>query len=479
MRLDQVIPGAAAPAHDLEINDLAYDAREAKPGTLFFCVPGFTRDGHDFAPQAVANGAVALVVERALPDLDNVPQIAVENVRAAMAPAAAAFYGDPTSTLQTVGITGTNGKTTTAFLIRAVLEADGRRTGLLGTVKSVIGGQEHEVVRTTPEAIDLQRTFRTMLDDGDEAAVMEVSSHALDLHRADAIHLAAAVFTNLTQDHLDFHKTMDAYFAAKRRLFTDLAPRHSIINIDDPYGERLAAELEQPISFALNHAHATYRAVDVETGLAGSSFTVEAPGGRLTLTSPLRGTFNVYNVLGAFATACALGVRDDTAAQAIQTAGQVPGRFETLDEGQLFAVIVDYAHTPDSLENVLNAARKLTDGRLHVVFGAGGDRDRTKRPMMGEIARRLADRVIVTSDNPRSEDPEAIIEEILAGSGREVEHDSDRRAAIHAAIADAAAGDVVVIAGKGHEQGQEFEAGRKLPFDDVTVAREALQSARS
>ncbi len=430
MRLDQVIPGAVAHARDLEISDLAYDAREAKPGTLFFCVPGFTRDGHDFAPQAVANGAVALVVERELPDLDDVPQIKVDNVRAAMAPAAAAFYGDPTSTLQTVGITGTNGKTTTAFLIRALLEADARRTGLLGTVKSIIGGREHEVVRTTPEAIDLQRTFRTMLDNGDQAAVMEVSSHALELHRADAIHFAAAVFTNLTQDHLDFHKTMDEYFAAKRKLFTDLAPQHSIINIDDPYGERLADELEQPISFALNHAAATYRAVDVETGLAGSSFTVEAPSGRLTLTSPLRGTFNVYNVLAAFATAGALGVGDDTAAQAIQTAGQVPGRFETLDEGQSFAVIVDYAHTPDSLENVLNAARKLTDGRLHVVFGAGGDRDRSKRPMMGEIAQRLADRVIVTSDNPRSEDPEAIIEEILAGSGREVEHDPDRRAAI-------------------------------------------------
>ncbi len=318
-----------------------------------------------------------------------------------------------------------------------------------------------------------------MLDAGDRAAVIEVSSHALELHRADAIHFAAAVFTNLTQDHLDFHPTMEDYFNAKRKLFTELGPAHSIINIDDPYGARLADGIKTPITFALDHSRATYRATDVETGLTGSRFTVNTPDGPVQLSSPLRGTFNVYNVLGAFATARTLGVPAETAARAIQTAGQVPGRFETVDEGQSFAVIVDYAHTPDSLENVLKAARTLTDKRVHVVFGAGGDRDRTKRPLMGEIAKRLADRVIVTSDNPRSEDPQSIINEILAGSGPEVDQDPDRRAAIQAALAQAEAGDVVVIAGKGHEQGQEFGGGRKLPFDDVTVAREALQSARS
>ncbi len=477
MRLDEVFPRARDD--DVEIAGMAYDTRQVAEGTIFFCVPGFSRDGHDFAPQAIASGAVALIVERNLPDLENVTQVKVESVRAAMAPAAAAFYGDPTKSLQTVGITGTNGKTTTAFLIRELLEANGTKTGLLGTVKSIIGGVEHEVVRTTPEAIDLQRTFREMLDNNDQAVVIEVSSHALELHRADAIHFAAAVFTNLTQDHLDFHSSMEDYFNAKRKLFTELGPAHSVVNIDDPYGERLANEIKRPITFALNNPQATYRATDVETGLAGSSFTVESPDGQLTLSSPLRGTFNVYNVLAAFVTARTLGVPADTAAQAIQTAGQVPGRFETVDEGQPFAVIVDYAHTPDSLENVLNAARTLTENRLHVVFGAGGDRDRSKRPLMGEIAKRLADRVIVTSDNPRSEGPEAIIDEILAGSGPAVEHDTDRKAAIHAAIAEAEPGDVVVIAGKGHEQGQEFEAGRKLPFDDVTVAREALRSARS
>ena len=330
------------------------------------------------------------------------------------------------------------------------------------------------VERTTPEAIDLQRTFREMLDGGDVACAMEVSSHALELHRADAIHFAVAIFTNLTQDHLDFHQTMEEYFLAKRRLFADARPRHAVINVDDPYGARLAAETPGALTFAIE-TEATYRASAVETDLSGSRFTVHGPDGVTELRSPLPGLFNVYNVLGALAAVRALGVSIDTAAAAIETAGNVPGRFEPVDDGQEFAVLVDYAHTPDSLENVLRAARQITDGRLHVVFGCGGDRDRGKRPLMGEIATRLADRVIVTSDNPRSENPEAIIDEILAGSGPGVEHEADRRAAIHSAIAGARRGDVVVIAGKGHEQGQEFEGGRKIPFDDVTVAREALE----
>jgi UDP-N-acetylmuramoyl-L-alanyl-D-glutamate--2,6-diaminopimelate ligase len=477
MRLDRVIRSTDGPAGDLEITNLAYDNRAVTPGTLFFCVPGFTRDGHDFAPDAIARGAVALVVERPLHS--GVPEVLVHSVRAAMAPAAAAFYGDPTSKLETVGVTGTNGKTTTSFLMRAILEADGRRTGLLGTVKSVIGGGEHEVERTTPEAIDLQRTFGQMLEAGDRACVMEVSSHALELRRADAIHFAAAIFTNLTQDHLDFHPTMDDYFRAKRRLFVDLGPSRAIVNIDDPYGARLAADLgtARAITFALEDEDATYLARDVTTELGGSSFTVRTPDGEVALVSPLRGRFNVYNVLAAFAAARVLGVASATAAGAIAAAGQVPGRFETVDLGQPFAVLVDYAHTPDSLENVLLAARNLTTARLHVVFGCGGDRDRKKRPMMGAIARRLADRVIVTSDNPRSEDPEAIIEEILVGTGPDVEYEVDRRTAIAQAISGAQQGDVVVIAGKGHEQGQEFAHGRKIPFDDVTVARGALRAA--
>ena len=479
MRLALLCDDAPPSAADVEISSLAYDNRLVVEGTLFFCVRGYTRDGHDFAPDAVARGAAALIVERPL-NL-GVPEVQVRSVREAMAPMAARFHGDPTARLQTVGITGTNGKTTTAFLVRALLETAGRQTGLLGTVKSVIGGVEHEVLRTTPEAIDLQRTFAEMLDARDEACVMEVSSHALTLHRADAIHFAAAIFTNLTQDHLDFHETMEAYYGAKRLLFTDLAPRHAVINVDDPYGARLAAELapaRRAITFALSH-DASYRAGAVETGLDGSRFSVTAPDGVFELSSPLTGRFNVSNVLAAFATARALGVDADVAIEAIAAAGQVPGRFESVSEGQDYAVLVDYAHTPDSLENVLTAARPLTNGRLHVVFGCGGDRDRGKRPLMGEIAARLADRVIVTSDNPRSEDPDAIIQEILVGSGPDVEHEVDRRVAIDRAIATAEPGDVVVIAGKGHEQGQEFEDGRKIPFDDVTVAREVLRERAS
>jgi UDP-N-acetylmuramoyl-L-alanyl-D-glutamate--2,6-diaminopimelate ligase len=475
MLLRSLIPTAPPPVGEVEVTRLAYDDRAVRPGTLFFCVPGFTRDGHDFAPDAIAHGAVALVVERRL-NL-GVPEVQVPSVRAAMAPAAAAFYGDPTARLETVGVTGTNGKTTTAFLTRSLLEADGRRTGLLGTVTSIVGGAERDVERTTPEAIDLQRTFREMLDGGDVACSMEVSSHALDLHRADAIHFAVAIFTNLTQDHLDFHGTMEEYFQAKRRLFVDARPRHSIVNVDDVYGARLADELPAAVTFGVER-DATYRASDLATGLDGSRFTVHGPDGAIELSSPLPGRFNVYNVLGALAAVRALGVSLEVAARAIKTAGHVPGRFQPVEAGQDFAVLVDYAHTPDSLENVLRAARQLTDGRVHVVFGAGGDRDRGKRPMMGEIAARLADRVIVTSDNPRSEDPEAIIRDILVGAGNGVEHDADRRRAIGAAIAGAQPGDVVVIAGKGHEQGQEFEGGRKIPFDDVTVAREALAGGR-
>jgi UDP-N-acetylmuramoyl-L-alanyl-D-glutamate--2,6-diaminopimelate ligase len=374
-------------------------------------------------------------------------------------------------------VTGTNGKTTTAFLVSELLEAAGRQTGLMGTVKSVIGGVESEVTRTTPEAIDLQRTFGQMLDHGDRACVMEVSSHALQLCRADAIHFAAAIFTNLTQDHLDFHPTMEDYFAAKRRLFVrPNPPAHAVINIDDPYGARLADELEGAITFALR-GQAAYRATNVRTDLTGSTFTIQGPGGQLELRSPLRGEFNVYNVLGSVAAARALGVARATCVEAIASAGQVPGRFQTVDDGQPFAVLVDYAHTPDSLENVLTAARQLSDGRLIVVFGCGGDRDRGKRPVMGEIATRLADRAIATSDNPRSEDPEAIIDEILAGAGPRAAHQVDRREAIAQAIGEAQPGDVVVIAGKGHEQGQEFEDGRKIPFDDVTVAHEILRGA--
>ncbi len=472
MDLREVIGNPSVPA--VEVASLAYDNRAVGPGTLFFCVPGFTRDGHDFAADAVARGAVALVVERPLGQA--VPEVLVPSVREAMGPAAARFYGDPTAHLTMVAVTGTNGKTTTAFLVRALLEAAGRRCGLLGTVKSVVGGREREVVRTTPEAIDLQRDFAQMLAEGDEACVMEVSSHALELDRARAIHIDAAIFTNLTQDHLDFHPSMEDYFAAKRRLFESPDPPGArIVNADDPYGRRLREALPDAITFALSE-RADYRARDVRSGFAGTHFVAVTPDGPLELRSPLPGRFNVLNVLGAVAAARAVGVGPEVIPRAVADAGRVPGRFEPVDEGQDFAVLVDYAHTPDSLDNVLRAARELAVGqRVLAVFGAGGDRDRDKRPKMGAIATRLADVVIVTSDNPRSEDPEAIVREIAAGAGPEAEAILDRRAAIARAVGLARTGDVLVIAGKGHEQGQELGGGRKVPFDDVTVASEALR----
>jgi UDP-N-acetylmuramoyl-L-alanyl-D-glutamate--2,6-diaminopimelate ligase len=455
----------------VEIGGLAYDNRAVVPETLFFCVPGFTRDGHDFAPDAVERGAAALVVERPLGL--GVPEVQVDDVRAAMAVAAARFHGDPTARLPVIGVTGTNGKTTTAFLVRSLLEAAGRQCGLLGTVTSVVAGEERPTVRTTPEAIDLQRTFREMLEGGDTACAMEISSHALELRRADGIHVAVAIFTNLTQDHLDFHPTMEAYFQAKRRLFGSPLTDVRVANVDDPYGRRLADEFRGTVTIG-----GDYRAESVRGGFTGSDCTFVTPDGDFDVHVPLPGRFNVTNALGAWAAARAVGVQPDVLARALPDAARVPGRFEPVAEGQPFAVLVDYAHTPDSLENVLRAARDLADGRVIAVFGAGGDRDRGKRPLMGEIVARLADICLVTSDNPRSEDPEAIVAEIVAGTGgaANVEHDVDRRATIHRAIALAEPGDVVVIAGKGHEQGQEFEGGRKEPFDDVSVAREALRS---
>jgi UDP-N-acetylmuramoyl-L-alanyl-D-glutamate--2,6-diaminopimelate ligase len=460
--------GGGAP--EVEITGLAYSSRSVSPGTLFFCVPGFKADGHDFAPDAVRRGAAALVCERPLGL--GVPEVVVDDVRAAIGPAAARFHGDPTATLKVVGITGTNGKTTTAFLVRDILEAAGIQTGLLGTVKQIVGGAEEGAEHTTPEAIDLQATFARMLAAGDRACAIEVSSHALELGRAAGIHFACRVFTNLTQDHLDFHPDMEAYYLAKRKLFEGPGP--AVVNADDEYGRRLAGEIADATTYAIG-TDADYRARDVEFDRAGARFTVDTPDGPLAVTTQLPGQFNVSNALAALAVARTIGIDAETCRKALAEARRVPGRLEPVDEGQPFGVFVDYAHTPDSLDNVLRAARELTDRRLHVVFGAGGDRDRAKRPLMGEAAASRADRVIVTSDNPRSERPEAIIEEVLEGTGPDVEREPDRRKAIALAVQTAEPGDVVVIAGKGHEQGQEFEDGRKEPFDDCEVAREALR----
>ena len=485
MRLDE-LTGELTDAGAVVVTGLAYDSRCVSPGALFLCVPGFDRDGHEFAAAAVAAGAVALVVERPLGL--GVPELVVPSVRAAMAPLAARFYGDPAARLRVVGVTGTNGKTTTAFLVRALLEAAGEQCALIGTVKSVIGGSERAAARTTPEAVDLQAAFAEMLAAGDRACAVEVSSHALALHRADAVHFAAAIFTNLTQDHLDFHPTMEDYFLAKRRLF-ELDPGVALVNVGDAYGRRLAAEFPRAVTFAVD-GEADYEARAVSFTSASARFVLCSPAGELELRSPLPGAFNVANVLGAVAAVHRLGVPLGLIADALPGVEPAPGRFQPVDEGQPFAVLVDYAHTPDSLENVLSAARSLTDGRLICVFGCGGDRDRGKRPRMGRIAAELADAVIVTSDNPRSEEPAAIVADVLAGTGAGlagrdtpaggggaavVEALVDRTAAIARGIELARPGDVVIIAGKGHEQGQEFAGGRKLPFDDVEVARATLR----
>jgi UDP-N-acetylmuramoyl-L-alanyl-D-glutamate--2,6-diaminopimelate ligase len=456
----------------VEIHDLAYDARAVAAGALFFCVPGTRADGHEFAPEAVERGAAALVVERPL-DL-SVPQLVVDDARRAMALAADEFFDRPTEELEVAGVTGTNGKTTTAFLLHSVLSAADRRPGLIGTIECRVGGQRMPAIRTTPEAIDLQRTFRAMLDAGDRSCAMEATSHGSELGRLERVRFAALVFTNLTQDHLDFHGTIERYFDAKRRLFLAGERPPAAVNVGDPYGRRIAEALraaghDRLLTFGLVD-DADIRADHLELGPGGASFRANG----LAVRTRLRGRFNVENVLGAVAAGRLLNVRDDAIVGGVWRLEGVPGRFEAVDEGQPFTVLVDYAHTPDSLQNVLHAARRLTEARLICVFGCGGDRDRTKRPLMGRIASELADHVIVTSDNPRSEEPNAIIAEILAGADPHVEVEPDRRAAIAQAVDAAGPGDVVVIAGKGHEEGQEIK-GRKIPFDDREVAREALR----
>ena len=435
----------------VEVRDLAYDASAVGAGALFFAVPGERADGHDFAADAVERGAAALVVERGL-DLP-VPQVVVGDSRAAMAPAADVFFGEPTRELQVVGVTGTSGKTTTSFLLFAILAAAGRRPGLLGTVEARVGGERRGVVRTTPEAIDLQRLFREMLDAGDRSCAMEASSHASVLHRLDRVRFTALVFTNLSQDHLDFHGDMDSYFEAKRRLFLAEPRPVAVVNVGDDHGRRLAQDLPEAVTF-----------------IAGDASALDG------IALRLRGRFNVENALGALYAARALGIEDDAIRRGLESVRGVPGRFESIDAGQPFHVIVDYAHKPGALENVLRAARELAGGgHVICVVGAGGDRDRGKRPVMGRLASGLADVAIVTSDNPRSEDPEAIAAEIVSGADGEVEVELDRAAAIGRAIELARPGDVVVIAGKGAEQGQEF-ADRTVPFDDREAAKEALKA---
>lgn len=476
MELDALIralaPSEVAGAAPVDVVDLAHDTRRVGPGALFFCVPGARADGHDLAWEAIERGAVAVVVERPLEV--SVPQLVVPDARAAMAVAADAFFGEPTKQLEVAGVTGTNGKTTTAFLLHSLLSAAGRAPGLVGTVEWIVGGETRPAPFTTPEAIDLQRLLREMLDAGDRSVALEASSHGSALHRLDRVRFDVLVFTNLSQDHLDLHGSMEEYFQAKRRLFTGPQPPPAAVNVDDEWGRRLADDLADAhraplVTFGLGDG-ADVRAEDLELTAHGSRLTAAG----ITVETPLRGLFNVANVLGAVAAGLLLDLDEREIAKGVSTVSGIPGRFQIVDEGQPFTVVVDYAHTPDSLATVLQAARDLARERVLVVFGAGGDRDHTKRAPMGAVASEWADVVIVTSDNPRSEDAVRIIQDVLQGAGLDVEIDPDRRSAIRRALSLAAPGDVVVIAGKGHEQGQDV-GGVVHPFDDRDVAREVLR----
>ena len=456
---------------DVLVSGVSYRSKEIEPGWLFFAVPGEHVDGHEHAAEAVANGATALLVERPLGT--GATEVLVPSVRKAMGPVAGSFYGRPSDAMVVIGVTGTNGKTTTTYLLERVLAASGATVGMIGTTGIRVDGRVIGHDRTTPEAPDIHRLLAEMRDRGVGGVAMEVSSHGLDQHRVGGIHFACAVFTNLSQDHLDYHGDMDAYLRAKSLLFTPEISERAAINHDSPEGRSLEGRIPT-LTFGVGEG-ADLRAEDVAVGPDGLSFRVEG----LEIRSRLRGAFNVSNCLAALAAARQVGIPDEATARGIAELTGVPGRMEPVEAGQRFEVLVDYAHTPDSVENVLRSARDLAAGnRVIVVLGCGGDRDRGKRPLMGEAATRNADLSVITSDNPRSEEPEAIVREIEAGArngGGAYAVEVDRRAAIRLALSEASDGDIVVLAGKGHETGQEF-ADRTIPFDDRIVAREELET---
>jgi UDP-N-acetylmuramoyl-L-alanyl-D-glutamate--2,6-diaminopimelate ligase len=470
---------------DIDVGGVTHDSRQVRRGDLFVALKGLKAAGTGFAADAVSRGAVAVVADEPPVQSAAVPWVVVTDARRAMARLADEFYGHPSQAMRVVGITGTNGKTTTAYLLRAVFEAAGVKTGLLGTVAYLVGDREVAASRTTPESPDVQRMFRMMADSGCAACVMEVSSHALALRRVDETTFAAGVFTNLTRDHLDYHGDMESYFAAKRRLFEmlpDGAP--GVINLDDPKGEQLRQVAARPVTYAIN------KPADVTPGplsfsWQGLDFDVKTPQGSVHVTSKLVGRPNVANILATVATAAALDLPRTAIERGLANLEGVPGRFQVVSDARdQITVVVDYAHTDDALKNLLETARPLAQRRVITLFGAGGDRDRTKRPLMGAVAARLSDLVVITSDNPRSEDPVRIIEEIKRGVQTPSDPDGtrfftivERKEAIQFAIKTAEPGDLVLLAGKGHEKTQVIGT-RELPFDEVAIAREALERCR-
>jgi len=473
------------PVPGMDISGLAYDSRRVTPGDLFIALKGTKATGTDFAIDAVGRGAVAVVADGPAPVPLAVPWIEVADARAAMSILAAEFYAHPSRSMSVVGITGTNGKTTTAYLLRSVFEAAGRKCGLIGTVTYSLGDEELPALRTTPEAPDVQRMFRQMVEARCAACVMEVSSHALSLRRVDDTRFAAAVFTNLTRDHLDYHGDMESYFSAKRRLFEMLPPESpGIINVDDPRGESLKRIAVRAVTYGIN------KTADVSPGplsltFEGLRFDARTPQGPVRVESRLVGRPNVSNILATIATATALGLPVGAIEKGLAALNGVPGRFEVVSSKRDdVTVVVDYAHTDDALKNLLETARPLARGRVITLFGCGGDRDRTKRPLMGAVAARLSDVVVITSDNPRTEDPMRIIDEIKRGLPPATDRDArpvftliDRKEAIEFAITKAEAGDLIVLAGKGHEKTQSI-GGREFPFDEPEIAREALERRR-
>ena len=461
---------------DVEITSLCVDSRKAGPGALFFCTPGLRVDAHDFAPQAVKLGAVALVVQRELP-LD-VPQVRVEDVRTALSYMAAEYFGNPAEKLMMLGITGTKGKTTTSFLVKSIMEAAGVKTGLIGTVCSMIGEETLPNRLTTPDPIETQTLLRRMVDAGMECVIMEVSAHALDMHRLAGMKFKVGAFSNFSQDHLDYFRNMDAYFAAKMKLMDPAICETIVYNVDD---ERVGAAIKrldmQKLRIGIRESSDVY-ANDIEIGERGCSFLMTwHKHFRTTIDLHLAGIFNVYNALMAAGICICAGVGPESIRQGLENVTAVPGRIELLDTGTPYRVILDYAHSPDSLENVLNAVRQTARGRMIALFGCGGDRDKAKRPMMGEIGGKLADYCILTSDNPRNEDPMVILDAIEAGikpTGCDYIVIENRREAIRYALTHAEPGDVVVLAGKGHETYQDIK-GVKHPFDEKVVVRELLE----
>lgn len=479
------LPHAQRDRGDAQVVDATHDSRQVGPGWLFCCVPGSRADGHDHAAGAVAAGASALLVERWL-DLP-VPQVKVPSVRAAIGPAAAVVHGHPSRALTVVGVTGTNGKTTTTALLEGAFAAAGLGTGVVGTVATRIHGEIVPGVRTTPEGSDLQRLFATMRARGVDAVAIEVSSHGLDLRRVDGTRIAVALYTNLSHDHLDWHGSMEAYLAAKARLFTPALSDRGVVHLDGPWGRRMRDLADVPVVTFGADDDADHRIVEVASDVAGGRATVVGPDGRrIEVTTLLPGRFNVDNAVGAVLAAEAAGVPVEAAIAGVAAATGPPGRMERVPVERELTVLVDYAHTPDALRQVVDALRDVLapGGRLHLVVGCGGDRDRAKRPEMGAVAV-TADVAILTSDNPRSEDPHAILaavadgarEALAAGASGELHLEVDRRAAIGAALAGAEDGDIVLIAGKGHETGQEL-ADRTIPFDDREVAKELVAATR-